>query len=128
MSRGMRAGSPPRRGGTKPAQPGCYSEIEKTLLARREAACSGVPCRAGRERSGSCLEQRPLIGFVPQFWPRTKLASFRNHAYVGVAAGAAPGQDWLRSAKSHGKRRGSRNDSTRNLWVVARAIALAVTL
>jgi hypothetical protein len=29
------------------------------------SAAAGVPCSTGRDRSGSCLEQRPEIGFVP---------------------------------------------------------------
>ena len=59
----------------KPPQPACYPEIERTLLARGGAA-AGVPCSTGRERAGSCLEQRPEIGFVPPSPPRTRLASF----------------------------------------------------
>jgi hypothetical protein len=39
------------------------------------------------------------IGFVLQFQPRPPISgSFRNHAYVNVAAGPAPGRNWLRSA------------------------------
>ena len=39
------------------------------------------------------------IGFVLQFQPRPPISgSFRNHAYVNVAAGPAPGRNWLRFA------------------------------
>jgi hypothetical protein len=56
--------------------------------------------RRGRERSGSCRQQRPQIGFVLQFRPRAQTAPFRNRACAGPAAGAPPDQDWLRSAIS----------------------------
>jgi hypothetical protein len=48
--------------------------------------------------------RRARVGFVSQFPPKTILASFRNHARVGVAAGAPRRQNWLRSVKSRGER------------------------
>jgi hypothetical protein len=62
---------------------------------RRHSAIAPVRPRARR---------RTRIGFVPQFLPKTNLASFCNHAHVDPAAAAPRRQNWLRSVKSRGER------------------------
>jgi hypothetical protein len=85
------------------------------------SAAAGVPCGTGRDRSGSCLEQRPEIGFVPPSPPRTELASFcipsrgPNVGFVpqprpcrcGRGSGSGPGLALFR--KKPGSRRDGRS-------------------